>query len=682
MRRNVIIGVLATTTALLCVPLSLFSQVQPAPQPGDMLQADSLQPPRDTSVADSAQIVDTLLVADSLSAAEKALKVFEERRQQFEQERIRPAAYSLYDTLLQYYASVRFNRNDQLGQSIYNTAGDYFKFDPSYYSVEYQTNPMRTTVSPFGLRGNHIGILHNGLALKPFEHAVEPDGQVNFDDIPTAIDNDIFIIQGPAGAIFGADHSLTTLATRAVRPDEGIPETAILVDKGSFFYNYVRGRYSKRFVGGREIDMSIAYRNADGPTIRREDDAYTYYGRGLFPLSPDYAVRFSGYLYDRNGGFVVWPDVNNTTQTRSRIDRTLRTSIERYNQSHSRRHELGYTHLRQGSEINGNYSGRYHVTGNGFFLANEFYRGQSVWRVDADVNYTEYDFGLGSEKRWDGLARLRRIDLSEGWRYAIALSVGYAEDFDPLPSATLLLHRETDRSLAALSVGYSTRAPSQHELLLPFQVARVYGLGGNDYGEQGNPELLEEKQLAASLNWALGQPENQLSINVTGGQFTDAITWWGDTLTDSVGSRRQFAPGNNDLTFVSARIEKRITAADYLRFNAGYAYHYVDYKDRDDIPYSPEQQGFAGVELHVYWPQRIIHFWAYGEAVYTSSCLGYDQEGLGDEVITNVKLSFGMKRFRFHYVLENALNRVWQSREYLTRPGRYTYYGITWEFSY
>jgi len=299
-----------------------------------------------------------------------------------------------------------------------------------------------------------------------------------------------------------------------------------------------------------------------------------------------------------------------------------------------------------------------------------------------NADYTEFDFGPGSEKRLTGLAKLRRLDLSDGWRFAVSASVGYAEDFDPLPSGLLALHRESGRSLIDLSIGYSSRVPSQHEMLLPFKAVRIYGTSGPGYGEVGNPDLKEEKQLVASATWSLGTVDNALSVNVTGGQFIDGITWWSDTLTDSISSRRQFAPENNDFSFASASLQKRITVSDFLRFNAGYAYHYVDYKDHDSVPYSPEQQGFAGTELHVYWPQRQIHFFAYGEAVYNSSYHGWVDEGLGDDIITNVKLSFQIKRFRFHYVLEDALNRAWKSREYFTRPGRYMYYGFTWAFSY
>ncbi|MCK4449472.1 MAG: hypothetical protein KAX26_02650, partial [Anaerolineae bacterium] len=59
---------------------------------------------------------------------------------------------------------------------------------------------------------------------------------------------------------------------------------------------------------------------------------------------------------------------------------------------------------------------------------------------------------------------------------------------------------------------------------------------------------------------------------------------------------------------------------------------------------------------------------------------GYDKKGLGQELLANAKLSFGLKDFRFNFVFQNVLSNVYQSREYITFPGRYFYYSLTWTF--
>ena len=86
------------------------------------------------------------------------------------------------------------------------------------------------------------------------------------------------------------------------------------------------------------------------------------------------------------------------------------------------------------------------------------------------------------------------------------------------------------------------------------------------------------------------------------------------------------------------------------------------------------------MELHVYWSQRLIHFFAYGEVVYTGEYDGYDRTGLGNDPVLNLKLSFEMGSFRFHYVFQNMISRVYEQREYFQRLGRYNYWGFVWNF--
>ena len=86
------------------------------------------------------------------------------------------------------------------------------------------------------------------------------------------------------------------------------------------------------------------------------------------------------------------------------------------------------------------------------------------------------------------------------------------------------------------------------------------------------------------------------------------------------------------------------------------------------------------MELHVYWRQRLIHLYAYGEVVYSGPYDGYAVTDLGDQPIFNVKLSFRSRSFRFHFVIQNALGAEYQSRDWFVIPGRYSYWGFTWDF--
>ena len=75
-----------------------------------------------------------------------------------------------------------------------------------------------------------------------------------------------------------------------------------------------------------------------------------------------------------------------------------------------------------------------------------------------------------------------------------------------------------------------------------------------------------------------------------------------------------------------------------------------------------------------------MDLFAYGEITYVSEYEGYNETGLGHELIGNVKLSFRIKDFRFHYVIQNVLSTEFEPRESMTNPGRYSYYGLVWNF--
>ena len=198
--------------------------------------------------------------------------------------------FSPFDTLANYFTSARFNQRDYLARSYFYDAGDYFKFDPSFVTLDYLITPMRKTVKPYGLTGNHLGVLANDLALQPFDHPVEPDGLIDFDDVPTATDNDVFILPGALGTVFGSGHNVATLFTRPIRPLPREAHTALVVDKGGYGLSYARSRYSRLFSSGRAIDMGLAYRLGNYYGTNNDDDSYAYDGDFFFPLGEQTCV--------------------------------------------------------------------------------------------------------------------------------------------------------------------------------------------------------------------------------------------------------------------------------------------------------------------------------------------------------------------------------------------------------
>ena len=244
----------------------------------------------------------------------------------------------------------------------------------------------------------------------------------------------------------------------------------------------------------------------------------------------------------------------------------------------------------------------------------------------------------------------------------------------------MLYQSDYEKLFVQLSLGYAQREPSQNHLYLPIQQKTLYGTNNLIYSESGNPNLKKESQLIGCLTVEPGTADNNVSINITGGKISDAIEWSSLRIGTTI-SVRQFAPVNDDITFVTASMRPSFRIADFLRFKAGAAWHKLNYDSLGERPYQPEYNFFTGLELHHYWKDRLVHLYAYGELTYTGPYDGYDKQGLGKELVSNAKLSLGLKDFRFHFVFQNTFDNIYEARENMTIPGRFFYYGLAWKFS-
>lgn len=587
---------------------------------------------------------------------------------------------SYFDSLKTYFLSSRLDVYKSVQSSFFHDAGDYFRINPSYFIDDFQSTPMRKTVQPFGLSGNRLNFIVNRLPLTPFEHVVEPDGLVDLNDIPTALDHDIYLLPGPMGQLFGGKQSIATLLTLPSRPTSYTPESGLIVDKGSFSYNYVRGRYSKLFSNGKEVDLSVGYRNADGITYRRDDDAYHYTARTLVPIKDNYVLKVQGMLYNRGGSFVVQPDNNSMFLSRHRVDRSAEISLERYNEKHNLKNEIGYRYQRQSSDIDAVYKGRFANSKYGVFVGRQRISGKFLIKTGVGGNYLKYESGSDLFTRYTGHFSFNFARIKSGWRYAFTGGSKIVERYRWLPFASVLLSKETPHNFVMLSVGYSERAPSLYELNLRPQRKTIYSGGSLNYADQGNKNLSSEKQLVGNILLEQGSLDNNIRLTLTGGHIIDGIDWHYQTKSDSISAYRLFFPANGNIDFFDINLTTNLYMNDFWRFRAGGAYHYLDYKKFKDKVYQPDFQIFSGMEFHVYWPQRLLDLFAYGEIVYVDSYNGYDTTGLGNQIIANAKLSFKMKEFRFHYVFQNVLGASYQNREGFIIPGRYSYWGFIWNF--
>jgi len=427
--------------------------------------------------------------------------------------------------------------------------------------------------------------------------------------------------------------------------------------------------------------MLVSYRNAIGLlTQGRGDDAYHYYGDLYFPVGRSIGLRAEGRLYDRNGYFVVQPATGNAPLYRSRIDRSLNLSLDRHDADHTTRTEVGYRHLRQGSTISGIYAGSFNYTGNGLSTSREWLSGQGMLKAEIDGNYLIYDNGYDEFTRWEIDGAFSLVSMGSGLRRGITAGTRYVQEYRFLPHAAAVLMIEREKLLVSFSVGYSERAPSLHERYLPYQRINLYNSPYDVYVEVGRESLVSEKRLVGNATFELGSKTDKFEICVTTGRVWDGIDWQHRHLLDNTESQTAFSPINDDISFFDLSGGPQFLLGDALTVLAGGAYHHVDYENHPDRAYQPEFQFFSGGELYLYWSQRLLHLYAYGELVYTSSYTGYGGDALGENVLANAKLSFRIKNFRFHYVFQNVFGNVFHPREGTTNPGRYDYYGFTWDF--
>ncbi|MBD3401343.1 hypothetical protein GF420_00490 [candidate division GN15 bacterium] len=638
------------------------------------------------SLADTALPPDTAY-SDTLSGAEQLQQRFEERYKQLQEQRkeelaeyVAPVAY--LDSLTRYFAPERLDRTEVIDRSFFHDAGGYFRFDPSFFIVEHQVTPMRTTVRPYTLSGDRTSVLAQGRPVDPFEHIVEPDGLIDMNDIPTALDERVYILEGPAGAVFGADQAVATLLTLPGEYGDYDAHSAFLVDKGSYGYSYARARYLRKFRDGRDLQFSLGYRNADGPFLQSFDDAYHYTADFYVPISGPIAITARGRLYDREGPFRVQPDISPVVLNRDRFDRSADLGVQWNNSDQTANWQFRYRHLRKSADVVGSYLAKFNQTGHGATALRQWVSGQRAFMTELTVDWLEYDEGFNSYERTGAGAYAGVADLSDGWRYAARAGTRWSDDFDLLPDASVLVLRESDRLLTMFSAGFATREPTLHELHLPFRRATIYPAGTLNYGDRGNEDLQVEKQLIGSGLIELGSDRANINVRVTGGRIIDGIDWRVTNEVINGSLARVFSPVNGDIDFLNVAVAPSFKVADLIRFSGGGSYHITEYEiyAEQTRPYAPDYQVWAGAELHVYWPQKLIHLFAYGEVVYTSSYDGYFEVGLGQDPVFNARLSLKMGNFRFHYIFQNLLNRVYEGRENYSFIGRFNSYGFVWEF--
>ena len=520
------------------------------------------------SIDDSIKLVFPEINTDTLTDNQRLLVEFETRYNLRKQDAPpgveKVQVVSFLDTLRSWLLSPRLNLREDIDRSFYHDAGDYLRSDPGFFAIDYQVTPMRKTIQPFGVSGDRLGFLVNGRPIAPFEHVVEPDGLRDLNDIPTALDEYVAVVPGPVGALLGGRMALATLVTQPAVPENNTPESSFLVDKGSFSYSYARGRYARDFLTGRHIDMSVGYRNADGPYYGRGDDAYHYSGNVVWPVGQTKVVYASGWLYNREAPLVVNPDVGGASLSRGRYDRFGQVTFRAQNEARTTVFDGSYRLERQGSDIDGAYKGRFSVTNQQLNGGWEGAALGGMFRAEASGEYDKYHDGTNTHERTSAGGSLTFARRGGHHVLALQLRNQYVDGYRFLPAVSAVLARETDRWYWLLSAGYAERSPSLHELHLTYQEASLYN-STTRYADRGNPALLSEKQLVGSAEVEYGAELTNLGLRVTGGKVFDGIDWSSTVINNIL----LFQPINGDVTFVDLTAAGRLAVTEFLRFKAG-----------------------------------------------------------------------------------------------------------------
>ncbi|MBN2226249.1 MAG: hypothetical protein JW763_02680 [candidate division Zixibacteria bacterium] len=566
-------------------------------------------------------------------------------------------------------------------RSFFHDAGDFLKFNPSNLVIYYQNTPMRTVVVPYGLPGDRVDVILDQRALHPIAHEIEPDNRRDFNDIPTAVTNEAYNIEGPLGLAFGGNGTVSSLVMFPLTPDTTQAVSGMAVDKGSFGYAYTRGRFAHRNERGRQMRFAAGYRKANGAFRNLDDDAYHQWGDFRQPLTERLWLNLSGRLYRRDGAYLPQADVSLFDLDRFRRDRDLSAALALHHDVTSKttvsfRHERSETKLEQSSEP---YYRNLDIFTNGLILTHERQAGNFGVRLRVSGVQEKFeDKNLVENKRHRGMvdaAVLSGDTASALTMYARAEKVG---GYDPAPTAMAAYIKRGPSWCFSASVGYCTRFPRQYELDLVERIAPIYDNDEYDYYEIGNPQLKPEKQIGGNVTFGLGKPGSDVTVSLTGGKIFDGIDWRRfDTLGLETGG---FRPVNHDLEYANATIRKRLHLGSFVTWSGGGSYRYLEIADDDDPPYAPEYQGFTGLELYYYVSKLELHLYAYGELLYSGPYTGCNGDKLGEDPILNLKLSFRIKQFRFFYIFQDLPSIEYRLREDQTILGRYNYYGITWDF--
>jgi hypothetical protein len=595
--------------------------------------------------------------------------------------------YSFLDTITVYLLPDRLNHEEDIAKSFNHDPADFIKFNTSGFIQENELTPMRKTVSAFGLPGNRTDVILNGRSLNPVEHIIRPDNLIDLNDVPTTPVQSVYSADGPVGMIFGEGNATSSVILLPVAPEGPQAESRMVVDKGSSGYANTRAVFSQKGKNGKLVRAALEYRKADGLVRYREDDAYHQWGELIFPINTKSRVTLGGRLYRRIGSYPIWPDSTYDNLGQSRRDRDLSAGFE-IDHSFGGTSRILFRHQRSESRLDDRinlYFRNLDIFDNTLSIEHTRPIGSLGFRTGLEI--TQYDFHDGPTDRRRRRAKFHG-SLIRGSRissWAATFAYEKVGGFEPEPSGAILLTFNGDKFYLSSSIGYSTKFPRQYELDLVPLAERLINPNNVDYYESGNPDLLPEKQLVGNLSLGIGKAGADFLLSITAGKIIDGIDWE-ISLLDTLGSTVDaYKAVNNDLEFINITGRQKIMIGEILYWSGGASYRQLKVDKDDNPPYAPEYQAFSNLQIYQYVKFLELHLYGYLEAVYngpfkTRPAFGIAEYEIENDTILNLKLSFRIKKFRFYYVFQNLLDTEYSLRDGYVIPGRFNYYGLTWDF--
>ncbi len=626
-----------------------------------------------SQTSDSTRTDSTRLRPDSLALRLRE-EVREERTRREEQSVKIPSASALHHDSTATWLQTAAAYLPQLGRARYpNGTDDMLWLHPLVNLEPWRRWPMRTTASIAGTEIGGFGSLYEQIPLDPFEHALEPNGATDLLSLPDMMaEGDQVFLSGMTEQ-FGANNLVNSVFTL----DSGTlgnPQTTLLHDRGTLNYSYTRGRYHNRFRNGREISLGLGYRLSTDPETFGRYDQYQYAGSLKQPLARGWELTASGTLNDLEAPIYTQPELGAAVVRRELQQRQLHAALSRHtakeNRSTSRAILLDYS--RQHSHADGVLSNRFDQWKYRFGYQQSHWFGRWGVQSSLGIQSDEYRSGVGVNQRTSYDARTTLIQKNTRSVFGMTASLVIPAGRNLLPAFSATYGISGDAWSIWWGLSYTSRAPSLHELFLPFRTGNAVP-SLSVYTEQGKSDLRDEHRLSFSTTVTRRSEHSNLSLLFLSGVQSQEIGWSASLDSSSI----SFQPDNRNRRFIAlgAVGDLRVFKGGLLFGSLGGWTSSDPERDRH-----PQFQATVGGDLEIPIRSRLITLRGSTEVRFVSEWTGLYGEPIGGTAESYSTLCLVMKSFEIHWIITNGLNSATALRDFAVQPERLDRIGLVWHF--